>query len=83
MMPNDDIEVMHQSGCLDLIKTNEETEGNQTKLLTYIIRTVKCFCSKILVAIKVIKMTLLSIIIIIMIIISPRPGNTGLMSSRG
>ena len=53
---------------MDQVKTNEETEGNKTKQLTYFTRIVNCSRSKILVIIKVIKMILLIIMIIIIII---------------
>ena len=42
-------------GCVDEVKANEEIEGNITKQLTNLIRTVNCSCSKILVIIKVTK----------------------------
>ena len=41
---------------MDQVKTNEEIEGNKTKRSTYLIRTVNCSGSEILVIIKVIKM---------------------------
>ena len=54
---------------MDQVKTNEEIEGN--KRSTYLIKTVNCSCSKIVVIIKVIKMILIIILMIIMTIIIP------------
>ena len=48
-------------GHVDQVKTNEETERNKTKRSTYLIKTVNCSSSKILVLIKVIKMVLIII----------------------
>ena len=50
---------------MDQVKAHEEIEGNKTKRSTYLIRTVNCSGSIILVMIKLIKTILLIITIII------------------
>ena len=66
--------MIYNFSLVDQVKANEEIEGN--KRLTYLIRTVKCSRSKILVIIKVMKIILIITTTIIITIISRAPVTT-------